>query len=107
MNPDQVVQELGLIGAALIRKDGTVVRNLLPDGIDKETFSVMCATIYGAAVTVYGEMKYKEPTQIFMEGQEGHVVLLPFDSRHFWSLIIPATKDVKKVTEEFLEKTKE
>ncbi len=107
MDPDKVVQDLGLIGAALIRKDGTVVKNILPDEIDKETFSVMCATIFGAAATVYGEMKYKEPKQIFMEGMEGYVLLFPFDSRHFWSLIIPANKDVKKVTDEFIEKTKE
>lgn len=107
MNPELVVQEQGLIGAALIRKDGTLVKDVLPNSVDKEIFSLMCATIYGAAITIYGEMKDKEPKQIYMEGQGAYVVLLPYNSRHFWSLIIPINRDVKKLTEEFIEKTKE
>lgn len=102
----QVISDIGLIGAALIRRDGTLQESLLPENIDKETFSIMCATIYGGATTVYSEMNYKEPPNIIIYGKEINLVLFPNSSRDFWVLLTPTGIDPAKAREEFIARKK-
>ncbi len=102
----KVISDIGLAGAALIRRDGTLEESLLPENIDKETFSIMCATIYGGATTVYTEMNYKEPLNIVVYGKELNLVLFPNSSRDFWVLLSPTNLDPTKAREEFIARKK-
>jgi predicted regulator of Ras-like GTPase activity (Roadblock/LC7/MglB family) len=102
----QFINEIGIIGTALIRRDGTLEESLLPENIDKETFSIMCATIYGGATTVYTEMNYKEPLDIVIYGKELNLVIFPNSSRDFWVLLIPTSMDPSKAREEFIARKK-
>ncbi len=102
----QFINEIGVIGAALVRRDGTLEEANLPENIDKETFSIMCATIYGGATTVYSELNYKEPLNIIVYGKELNLVLFPNSSRDFWVIMIPTSIDPVKAREEFVARKK-
>ncbi|MGC8646150.1 MAG: hypothetical protein ACP5RZ_01215 [Thermoplasmata archaeon] len=97
-----VLKNLGIMGASLIKRDGTLEESLLPDYVDKETFSIMCATVYGGAATAYDELRFKDPHLITINGQEGNVVMFPNGPRDFWALIVPPDKDPLKIRDDFL-----
>ncbi|MEM3965022.1 MAG: roadblock/LC7 domain-containing protein, partial [Thermoplasmata archaeon] len=97
----QFINEIGILGVALIKRDGILEDSLLPENVDKETFSIMCATIYGAATTVYSELNYKESLNIVLYGKELNLVIFPNSSRDFWAIMIPANMDPIKAREEF------
>jgi len=103
---DQIIKDLGLIGASLIRRDGTLEEGILPDYVDKETFSIMCATVFGGATTAYDELHFKDPQILTIYGMEGNIIMFPNGPRDFWALIAPVGKDPNKVKDEFLEKQK-
>jgi len=106
MITDQIIKDLGLIGASLIRRDGTIEEGILPDYVDKETFSIMCATVFGGASTAYDELHFKDPHLLTIFGLEGNIIMFPNGPRNFWALISPVEKDPLKIKDEFLEKQK-
>ncbi|MDP8011641.1 MAG: roadblock/LC7 domain-containing protein [Thermoplasmata archaeon] len=103
---DQVIKDLGLIGATLIRRDGTLIEGILPDYVDKETFSIMCATVFGGASTAYDELHFKDPELLTIYGDEGNVIMFPNGPRDFYAIISPSGMDPKKIKDEFIEKQK-
>lgn len=103
---EQIVKDLGLIGASLIRRDGTLEEGIFPDYVDRETFSIMCATVFGGAVTAYDELHFKDPHTLIIHGEDGIIIMFPNGPRNFWALISPVDKDPEKVKNEFLEKQK-
>ncbi len=41
----QIIKEMNLIGVALIKRNGVLMEGVLPDYVDKETFSRMKVTL--------------------------------------------------------------
>lgn len=103
---DQLLKDLGLLGATLIRRDGTLEEGILPDYVDKETFCIMCATVFGGASTAYDELHFKDPQILTIYGNEGNIIMFPKGPRDFYAIIASPEKDPVKVKDEFLEKQK-
>ncbi|MGC8663470.1 MAG: hypothetical protein ACP5SF_03080 [Thermoplasmata archaeon] len=103
---DQIIKELGLVAATLIRRDGTLIEGVLPEYVDKETFSIMCATVFGGASTAYDELHFKDPELLTIFSSEGNLIMFPNGPRDFYALISPAGSDPVKIKNEFVEKQK-
>lgn len=65
----------GAAGVAIVSRDGTVMGADLAPEISRETFSIMCATIYGASMTVSAELRRPNPTRIVLESAHGRVLI--------------------------------
>ncbi|MGC8701036.1 MAG: roadblock/LC7 domain-containing protein [Thermoplasmata archaeon] len=75
------LKEIGIEGYALVRKDGLLFDSILPDYIDKETFSIMAATTFMGAVSAYNELHLKGPETFVLKGLERYIVLLQKDTK--------------------------
>jgi len=100
------LKELGIEGYASIRKDGLLVESILPEYIDKETFSIMCATIYMGSISAYNELHLKGPDTVILNGFERNMVILPKDQKEIWVIILPVETNVNNAIKNFLEKMK-
>lgn len=103
---DSILKELKIDGFAIVRRDGLYVDGIIPDYIDKETFSIMSATIFMGAVSEYNELHLKGPDQIILQSLEKNIVLLPKENKEIYVLIIPVENDISETVKNFLEKIK-
>lgn len=97
---------LNLEGFAIVRKDGLLVDGILPDYIEKETFSIMCATIYMGSVSAYNELHLKGPDRIILNGFDMNLVILPKDQKEMWVIILSSSVNIEETIKNFLEKIK-
>ena len=72
-------------GAVLVKRDGTLIMKDLPENIHAETFSIMCATIYGAAITANSNLK-SNLNKIEIEGEAGSLLILPVNDKKLLAL---------------------
>ncbi|MGC8663600.1 MAG: roadblock/LC7 domain-containing protein [Thermoplasmata archaeon] len=100
------LKELGIEGYATVRKDGLLSDSILPEYIDKETFSIMVATIYMGSVSAYNELHLKGPETVILRGMERNIILLQKDAKEIYALIIPIEVNMDEALKGFLEKVK-
>lgn len=55
---------------ALINRDGSVLAADLPQGVSRETFSIMCAAILGAGMTAATELHHSAPHRVLLESDD-------------------------------------
>jgi predicted regulator of Ras-like GTPase activity (Roadblock/LC7/MglB family) len=99
MDLESLKKEMNLVGIAIVRRDGTIGDSLLSEQLNKDTFSIMCATIYGAAITANNELKYKNLKKIVIDTESGSLVIVPFKDRHFIISIVPQNSNIDHVIE--------
>jgi len=97
MDLENLKKELSLTGIAIIRRDGTMEDSVLSEQLNKDTFSIMCATIYGAAITADNELKYKDLKRIVIDTESGSLLLLPYKDRHFLISITPQNSNIDEI----------
>ncbi|MEM0160721.1 MAG: roadblock/LC7 domain-containing protein [Thermoplasmata archaeon] len=97
MDLENLKKELHLTGVAIIRRDGTMEDSVLSEQLNKDTFSIMCATIYGAAITANNELKYKNLKKIIIDTESGFLMLLPYKDRHFLISIMPQNSNLDEI----------
>lgn len=66
----------GAMASAVISRDGLVIAADLPEGVSMETFSIMCATLLGAASTANSELRIGSPRHVVVESEEAKMVLV-------------------------------
>jgi predicted regulator of Ras-like GTPase activity (Roadblock/LC7/MglB family) len=99
---EQALRELkaaGTVAAAIVSRDGTVLGADLPPEVGKETFSIMCATIHGAGMTVSTELRRTNPRRIVLDSAEGRVIIAEAGRRVLVVLVLPQGADVDQVVE--------
>ena len=79
----------GATGVAIVSRDGTVLGADLPPSVSRETFSIMCATIHGAGMTVSTELQRTNPSRIVLETAEGRLVIAEAGRRALVVLVLP------------------
>ncbi len=103
-SPSAVLEDLksrtGSLGAALLSRDGTVLFASLPDGIYADTFAILWATLYGAAVTANLEMGRAPPGRITVDGTDSRTLVLGAGSKAVLVLVLEAHADVDRVRAE-------
>ena len=91
------MRDAGVIGSAVVSRDGTVQAADLPPAVSRETFSIMCATIHGAGITVSNELRRGTPKRIVIESPEGHVVITEAGRRSLLVLVLPPDANLDEV----------
>jgi predicted regulator of Ras-like GTPase activity (Roadblock/LC7/MglB family) len=97
---EAVLKELrsaGATAAAIVSRDGTVLGADLPSTVSRETFSIMCATIHGAGMTVSTELHRSNPSRIVLETGEGRLVIAEAGRRALVVLVLPPGAEVEHV----------
>jgi predicted regulator of Ras-like GTPase activity (Roadblock/LC7/MglB family) len=69
-------QSCGAIASAVISRDGLVIAADVPEGVSMETFSIMCATLLGAASTANSELKVGTPLHVLVESEDAKMVVV-------------------------------
>ena len=85
----RAMRDAGVTGVAVVSRDGTVLGSDLPPGVSKETFSIMCATIHGAGMTVSNELKRPAPKTILLESNDGSIVIAEAGRRALVVCVLP------------------
>lgn len=93
---------LGATAAAIVSRDGTVLASDLPSHVSRETFSIMCATIHGASMTVSTELRRAYPTRIVLEAAEGRVLIAEAGRRALVVLVLPPGIDLAKLANDLV-----
>lgn len=88
------IREAGAQGVAIVSRDGSVIGADLPPHVSKETFSIMCATIHGAGMTVSNEARRPPPQRIVLESSEGRIVITEAGRRALVVLVLAPDADL-------------
>jgi predicted regulator of Ras-like GTPase activity (Roadblock/LC7/MglB family) len=83
----------GAEAAAVIGRDGLVVASDIPSSVSRETFSIMCATILGAAMTAATELKKAPPKRVVLESDDTRIVILEAGRRRMLVVVAAADAD--------------
>jgi uncharacterized protein len=77
------------VATALVSQDGQVLHADLAEGAHAETFSVMCATVLGAAVAASAELGRGRPVRVVVESHDSRTVIVGAGER---SLLVTVTE---------------
>lgn len=67
--------------SAIIRIDGSIESVNLPDGVDRDSFAIIVATIYGASKTLLEESKLNDLRHISIKDDRYSIEIKKIDSR--------------------------
>jgi hypothetical protein len=86
--------------SALVSKDGLVIASYVPPGVYVDTFSIMCATILGAAATADSELKLSPPKRIVVSADDGNIIILNAGRKTLAVLVTTKDSDPDTVVKE-------
>ena len=92
------IREAGVRAMAVVSRDGSVLAADLPPGVSRETFSIMCATIHGAGMTVSNELRRSPPKRIVLHAAEGTVVITEVGQRALVVFVLDHGGDLEEIT---------
>lgn len=90
----EIKRQFKPIASAIIGRDGTLLAGDLPEGITAETFTIMCATMMGAAVTAHSELRIGSPKVIRITSDDNEVLLVGAGKKAMVVLVLPKGADV-------------
>ncbi len=93
------LSRLGVIGSAILTRDGMILDSDLPLDIHEETFAIMCATMVGASITANSEIDYSSPDKIIVDSSEGKIVLATISQNKILATVIDQKFNLGKLFE--------
>ncbi len=97
---EMVLEELadkGIYGSAVMNKDGTPIASDLPGDVNHHTFSIMCATVMGAARTANSEFDMKPLEKISIDSVDRNIIIVNAGRNMVLSAVIKSSEDFKHV----------
>ncbi len=91
------LKQEGILGSAVISRDGIVLNSDLPSSTHEETFAIMCATIIGAANTANKELDRSNPDKVIIDSEEGRILIVSAGRNKILSVLVDSTHDLKKI----------
>ena len=85
----QLKIESGSIASAIISRDGLLIAADLPEGTTAETFTIMCATLMGAASTAHSELKIGQPRFIKVSSEKHDMILVGSGRKSIVVSVVP------------------
>ena len=103
-NPGAMIRDLKCriegVAAALVSKDGAVVIADLPDSVSPVVFSIMCAAIFGAAVTAHIELGRSPPDKVVIEGSDTKTLIVDTGKAALLVAVVNRSADLSRVVGE-------
>ncbi len=93
-------QRIGGAATALVARDGAVLFADLPDGAFAETFAIMCATAFGAAVTANSELGRTAPDRVVFEGPDSRTIIVPSGGHAILVAVVDLSTDLVSASHE-------
>lgn len=81
--------EFGSLASAVISRDGLLIAADLPEGTATETFTIMCATLMGAASTAHSELRIGQPKIMRITSEKHEMVLAGTGKKAIAISIVP------------------
>lgn len=85
---------------ALVSRDGLALAYDTSEGVFAETFSIMCATILGAAVTTTSELTKGEPEMIVITTAKGTVLISGISKQSLIVMSVPKSANLDIIKDE-------
>lgn len=95
-------QSCGSIASAIISRDGLVIAADLPDGVSMDTFSIMCATLIGAASTANSELRVGTPQSVLVESEDARMLVVGAGRKALIVTVLPMRADPGLAKKELL-----
>ena len=95
-------QSCGSIASAIISRDGLVIAADLPDGVSMDTFSIMCATLIGAASTANSELRVGTPQSVPVESEDAKMLVVGAGRKALIVTVLPNRADAAVAKKELL-----
>jgi len=74
----------------------------LPEGVSFDTFSIMCATLLGAASTANSELRVGTPQTIVVESEDSKLVVVGAGRKALVVAVLPSSGDESAAKRELL-----
>jgi len=85
----ELKEEFGSVASAVISRDGLLIAADMPEGVTAETFTIMCATLMGAASTAHSELKIGQPKLIKISSEKYDMILAGAGRKSIAVSIVP------------------
>jgi hypothetical protein len=85
----QLKTEFGSLASAVISRDGLLIAADMPEGTTAETFTIMCATLMGAASTAHSELRIGQPRLIRIASEKHDMILAGAGRKSIVVSIVP------------------
>lgn len=95
-------QSCGATASAIISRDGLVIAADLPEAVSMDTFSIMCATLIGAASTANSELRAGTPECVLVESEDAKMCVVGAGRKALVVAVIPARGDPLLVKRELM-----
>lgn len=82
--------EFGSIASAIVSRDGILLVSDIPDGVVAETFTIMCATMMGAASTAHSELRIGQPKIMRVTSEKNEMLILSAGRKAIIVCVVPA-----------------
>jgi len=97
-NISEIKRQFKPIASAIISRDGTLLAGDLPAGITAETFTIMCATMMGAAVTAHSELRIGQPKIIRITSDNNEVMMVGAGRKAMIVMVLPKGSDTEEIS---------
>jgi len=87
-------QKCGALASAVISRDGLIIAADVPEGVSRETFGIMCATLLGAASTAHSELKIGTPVHVIVDSEDAKMILAGAGRKALLVAVIAKKSDV-------------
>jgi len=101
MIDENKLRELGFRGIAVIKRDGSLENAILPDHLDRETISLMIATIFSSSEIINDEINFKMD-YIRIYGDEWDLAIIKKDNYSFYVIITKYNMPVDEIKEKLM-----
>src|SRR2546427_12996912 len=89
----QLRETCGSTASAVVSRDGLVIAEDMLEGVSRETFAIMCATILGAGMTAATELRVSPPNHIVLATKETRIHIFEAGPRALVGLVGPPEHD--------------
>ncbi|MFO7792014.1 MAG: roadblock/LC7 domain-containing protein [Candidatus Saliniplasma sp.] len=103
----KALDRMGARGVAVLDKDGTHIASNLPGDISKNTFSIMCATVMGAAKTANSELDREPLEKVTIESKDRRIIMINAGQKLVLSVIVSSKANLDRVVESVSKAAKE
>jgi len=82
-------KEFNSIASAVLSRDGLMIAADIPDDIMADTFTIMCATMMGAASTAHSELKMGQPKTMRVLSEKFEMIIVGAGKRAIVVSVVP------------------
>jgi len=89
--------EFNSLASAVVSRDGIMISSDIPEGAIAETFTIMCATMMGAASTAHSELRIGQPKAIRVLSEKHEMIVVGAGRKFAIVCVVPLGTKIDQV----------